>query len=82
VLTYRENIVHCVFWDSYAEFFRPYLGCTSNDAVVVLIQLGKYGTFNSGPQVSNGFDGTRIYINDDSIPAIVQYRERFVQYIL
>ena len=65
-------------WDAFTEFFKPFLGSTSKDMIIVIIQFGKLGTWNNHPNVSNGYDGTKIFINDDSIADIYDFKKRLV----
>ena len=63
-------------WDDFAEMCRPLLGATSNSQIVIAIQFVKIGVWNNEPTLSNSYYGTRLFLDDDSVPEISSFKER------
>ncbi|XP_071738699.1 uncharacterized protein [Rutidosis leptorrhynchoides] len=66
-------------WDDYAQKFHDYVSATKREGTVILLQFGRIRLWVEKGTLSfqNAKFGTKMWIDDNDVPEIVEFRATF-----
>ncbi|KAK9049400.1 hypothetical protein SSX86_031629, partial [Deinandra increscens subsp. villosa] len=64
------------YCDQFCTFVQEHLELTH---FTLIIQLGRISTYEGSYSVSNAFNGTKLFFNDDKVKEIVEFRDKFLE---